>query len=302
MKLHKVLSLGLLALGASAGFVMAQDAGRRGGPGPLSPLVTALDANQDGRLDREEIKNATAALKKLDQDADGELSGNELRPPGLGGPGIGGPGSRGGPGRGFGGQSSSSGFDSTPLAKDEAEKKLLAVLDEMNRRSRGMMSVPRDDGRFLRMLVETLGARNVVEVGTSQGYSAIWIALALQTTGGRLTTFEIDAGRAQLARENFQRAGVEGLVKLVEGDAHVEVPKLTESIDLLFLDADKEGYLDYLEKLLPLVRPGGLVVAHNMSARQADPRYVQAITTNPKLETLFVNLRDSGIGLTMKKR
>ncbi len=296
MKPHRVLILGLLAFGASAELVMAQEPGRRGGPGPMSPIVTALDANQDGRLDREEIANATTVLKKLDKDADGELSGDELRPPGIGGPG-----GRGGPGRGFGGQSSSADFDSAPLAKDETEKKLLAVLDEMNGRSRGMMSVPRDDGRFLRMLVEASGAKNVVEVGTSHGYSATWIALALRTTGGHLTTFEIDAGRAQLARENFKRAGVEDLIKLVEGDAHVEVPKLTETIDLLFLDADKEGYLDYLEKLLPLVRPGGLVVAHNMSARQADPRYVKAITTNPKWETLFVNLRDSGIGLTMKK-
>lgn len=263
----------------------------------MSPIVTALDANQDGRLDKAEIANATAALQKLDRDADGELSGNELRPPGFGGPG-----GRGSPGRGFGGQSSSADFDSTPLARGETEQKLLVVLDEMNRSSRGLMSVPRDDGRFLRMLVEALGATNVIEVGTSHGYSAIWIALALRRTGGHLTTFEIDAGRAQLARENFKRAGVEDLIKLVEGDAHVEAPKLTEGIDLLFLDADKEGYLDYLEKLLPLVRPGGLVVAHNLSARQADPRYVKAITTNPKLETLFVSLRDSGIGLTMKKR
>ncbi|MBI5384882.1 MAG: O-methyltransferase [Verrucomicrobia bacterium] len=209
------------------------------------------------------------------------------------------PGRRGGPPSG---PASGTSFDSAPLAKDEAEKKMLAVLDDMNSRSRGMLSVPRDDGRFLRMLVEATGAKNVVEVGTSHGYSATWIGLALQTTGGKLTTFEIDPERAKLARANFKRAGLEGVITLVEGDAHTEVPKLKETIDLLFLDADKEGYLDYLEKLLPLVRLGGLVVAHNMSARQADPRYVKAITTNPQLETLFVNLRDSGIGVTMKKR
>ena len=92
------------------------------------------------------------------------------------------------------------------------------------------------------------------------------------------------------------------LVTLVMGDAHEQVKRLKEPIDILFLDADKQGYLDYLTKLLPLVEPGGLVIAHNVTARQADPRYVKAITSNPELETLFLNLESSGIGVTMKKR
>jgi len=191
---------------------------------------------------------------------------------------------------------------SQPMAKDETEKKILAVLEEMRGRSRGMMSVPRDDGRYLRLLVESTGATNVVEIGTSHGYSAVWLCLGLLRTGGRLTTFEIDAGRAALARDNFKQAGVEKIVTLVEGDAHVEVARLKDPIDLLFLDADKQGYIDYLNKLLPLVRPGGLIVAHNMDSRMADPRYVKAVTTHPELETLFVNLGASGIGVTLKKR
>jgi len=88
----------------------------------------------------------------------------------------------------------------------------------------------------------------------------------------------------------------------VMGDAHEQVKRLKEPIDILFLDADKEGYFDYLTKLLPLIKPGGLVIAHNMTVRQADPRYVKAITSNPELETLFLNLESSGIGVTMKKR
>jgi predicted O-methyltransferase YrrM len=167
---------------------------------------------------------------------------------------------------------------------------------------RGNMTVPYGDGRILRVLAESLGAKHIVEIGASIGYSGTWFCLALSQTGGKLTTFEIDAGRAAKARENFKRAGVEGLVTLVEGDAHEEVKKLKEPIDLLFLDADKEGYLDYLNKLLPLVRPGGLIVAHNMDQRMADPRYVKAITSNPDLETLFVNMETSGIGVSLKKR
>ncbi len=194
-------------------------------------------------------------------------------------------------------------FSSNLRPKSDREKRVLGVLEEMDRNQRrGSMSVPMDDGRILRVLTEATGAKNVVEIGTSIGYSAIWFCLALEATGGKLTTFEIDEGRAAAARENFKRAGVERLVTLVLGDAHTEVKRLKDPIDLLFLDADKEGYADYLSKLLPLVKPGGLIIAHNMNARQADPNYVKAITSNPDLETLFLNLERSGIGVTMKKR
>ena len=194
-------------------------------------------------------------------------------------------------------------FTSTPLAKDDAEQKILSVLQDMNENQRrGTMSVPREDGRLLRLLAESIGAKQVVELGTSQGYSGIWFCLALRTTGGKLTTFEIDAQRAAAARENFKRAGVSALVTLVEGDAHQEVAKLKDPIDLVFIDADKEGYTDYLKKLLPLIRPGGLVVAHNIDPRMADPGYIKAITTDPGIETVFVNVGASGISVTMKKR
>lgn len=200
-------------------------------------------------------------------------------------------------------QGAPSDFTSTPLAKDEAEQKILAVLDDMNRNDRrDTMSVPREDGRLLRLLAECIGAKQVVELGTSHGYSGIWFCLALRTTGGRLTTYEIDTRRAAAARDNFKRAGVSHLVTLIEGDAHQEVTKLKDPIDLVFIDADKEGYADYLKKLLPLVRPGGLVVAHNIDARMADPDYIKAITTNPSLETVFLNAGASGISVTMKKR
>jgi len=192
-----------------------------------------------------------------------------------------------------------SAFDKAPITKTEEEKKILAVLNNMRtNQNRGMMNVPEGDGRLLRLLTETVGAKHVVELGTSNGYSGIWFCLALRKTGGKLTTYEINARRASLARENFQRAGVDKLVTLVEGDAHEEVTKLKEEIDIVFLDADKEGYIDYLNKLLPLVRPGGLIIAHNITPQQADPEYVEAITTNPDLESVLYG----GVSLTLKKR
>jgi len=205
-------------------------------------------------------------------------------------------------GRGMmGGRTAASSFSTTPTVKTEAEKKILPVLDEMNKQQRGgMMNIPEEDGRLFRLLTETTGAKTVVEIGTSNGFSGLWFCLGLRATDGKLITHEIDAGRAALARQNFKRAGVEDVVTLVEGDAHKEVAKLKGPIDILFLDADKEGYVDYLEKLLPLVRPGGLILAHNITQGMADPRYIKAITTNPDLETVFLN--DRGVSLTLKKR
>ncbi len=191
----------------------------------------------------------------------------------------------------------------SPLPKDDAEKKILSVLDDLDKNQRaGNMNVPLEDGRLLRLLTETINAKHVVEIGTSNGYSGIWICLALKKTGGKLVTHEIDEDRASLALENFKRAGVDDIVTLVMGNAHVTVKNIKEEIDLLFLDADKPGYVDYLDQLLPLVRPGGLILGHNMRSPAPDPRFIKAITTNPDLETLFVHMEGAGMSVTLKKR
>jgi predicted O-methyltransferase YrrM len=203
--------------------------------------------------------------------------------------------------RGFRPMDSGAALEKPPLAANEAEQRILAVLDDVDRNEREMGVSP-TDGRFLRQLTEAVGAKRVVELGTSTGYSALWFALALRTTGGHLYTHEIDAERAKIARENFEEAGVAELVTIIEGDAHQTVGQHKEPIDVVFLDADKEGYIDYLEKLLPLVRPGGLILAHNMRRPAPDPRYIAAITTNPDLETTFVLMDGAGIGVTLKKR
>jgi caffeoyl-CoA O-methyltransferase len=185
-----------------------------------------------------------------------------------------------------------------PLARNDTEKKVLSVLDNIARQHKTYLSVPIEDGRALRLLTEATGGRNVVEIGTSTGYSGLWFCLALLPVDGHLTTFELDPGRAALARGHFNEAGVERLVTIVEGDAHKNVAALKTPIDVVFIDADKGGYLDYLKKLLPLVRPGGLILAHNI---EMAPDYVQAVNSNPALETIFY-MQGGGLGVTVKKR
>jgi len=200
------------------------------------------------------------------------------------------PSRRGGRGQG------DSQLEKPPVPKNDNEKKILGILDDILARQR-YRNVPPQDGRLLRLLTETMNAKNVVEIGTSTGYSAIWFGMALQKTGGKLITFEIDAERAATARANFKRAGMADIITLVEGNAHETVRQLKDPIDILFLDADKDGYIDYLNKLMPLIRPGGLIIGHNINLRMADPDFMKAITTDPNLETIV----RTEVSLTLKK-
>jgi predicted O-methyltransferase YrrM len=120
----------------------------------------------------------------------------------------------------------------------------------------------------------------------------------LEKTGGKLITFELDPKRAALARTHFKQAGVDGLVTIIEGDAHKNIAKVNDPVDLVFIDADKPGYVDYLKKTLPLVRPGGLILAHNIDMT---PEYMKAVTSNPALETVLY-MQGNQLAVTLKKR
>ena len=191
-----------------------------------------------------------------------------------------------------------------PEPRDEAEKRIIAVMDDMqDNQARAMGNVLPEDGRLMRMLTESLNAQHVVELGTANGYACMWFCLGLRATGGKLTTHEIDPDRIAMAKDNFRRAGVAKLVTLVEGDAHETIKDLKGPIDILLLDAEKEGFCDYLEKLLPLVRQGGLIIAHDSSG-QADrlDDYFKVITKNTDLETVFVDASKWGMCITRKMR
>jgi caffeoyl-CoA O-methyltransferase len=210
--------------------------------------------------------------------------------------------SKQGKGRGvFAPAEAGSDLSKAPLPKDDGEKKILEAIDEA-RQGRRYANVSTADGRLLRQVTEAVNAKRVVELGTSTGESGLWFAMALRKTGGHLYTHDIDPGRISVARENFKRGGVENLITIVEGDAHQTATKNTDPIDVLFIDAEKEGYDAYLKELLPYVRPGGLILAHNMRRPAPNPRYVEAITNSPDLDTSFVLMDGAGLGMTLKKR
>jgi caffeoyl-CoA O-methyltransferase len=288
----------LFALGLMFGAAMlarslwAQQAAQPGRGGPQNPLLQAFDTDRDGTLSATEIDAAAATLRQRDANKDGKLTADEL-PRGQGG--------RGGAGRGAGAIEANSDLSKPLLPKDDGERQILAALEQARGGER-YANVSTADGRLLRQLAESLGARRIVELGTSTGESGLWFSMALRKTGGKLYTHDIDPGRIAVARGNFKKAGVEDLIVITEGDAHETAPRNKDPIDILFIDAEKEGYDAYLKELLPYVRPGGLIVAHNMRRPAPNQRYVEAITTSPDLDTSFVLMDGAGIGITLKKR
>ena len=189
-----------------------------------------------------------------------------------------------------------------------AEDAVLEAIARTLRESDQPIQVGADSGRLLQLLVAQLRARRVLEVGTLQGYSAIWMARAMPGHG-RLDTIEISEERARRAEAWFAEAGVEGIVRVHRGAALDVLPGLEPGYDLAFLDAVKTEYTAYLEHCLRLVRPGGLICADNVhwGGRVADPSvvdadtaglraYLEAIAADPRLLSTVLA---SGDGLSV---
>ncbi len=182
---------------------------------------------------------------------------------------------------------------------------LQRLLKQMEGQGYRYWSVPRKDGEFLHLLVKATQARRVLEIGTSHGYSAIWMGLGLEETGGRLTTIEMDPERYGLAYRHVNEAGLSPRVTCLQGDAHAEVAKLPGPFDFVFLDADKEGQVDYFKKLYPgKLVPGGILAVHN-AIRQADSMkdYLDMIRRHPDFDTVTLSATlDDGFCVSYRHR
>jgi len=158
------------------------------------------------------------------------------------------------------------------------------------------------DGRYLHDLIVRMGAKRVLEIGTSTGYSALWMAMGLRKTGGQLTSIEIHEARHANARDNFARVGLDGLADLRLADAVEEVAKLAGPFDLILLDAGKPDYVHYYDTLLPKLRAGGVMVAHDVRARSADlAPYLERIRTDARVRTEFRSVSPQGLSLSYKR-
>jgi predicted O-methyltransferase YrrM len=156
-------------------------------------------------------------------------------------------------------------------------------------RPRRMLNVTRDTGRLLWIVVRATGATRILEVGTSNAFSTIWLADAARATGGRVTTLEVNPDKIGRARANLALAGVDGVVDIVEGPAADTLARLPGPFDLVFLDADRPSYLTYLELVVPKLRPGGLLVADNVTSHAHELQdYLRRVKSHPRLFSVTI--------------
>jgi len=173
---------------------------------------------------------------------------------------------------------------------------------ESNRNRWNAWNVPFEDGKILFDLVVAGGFKNILEIGTSTGHSAIWLAWAASKTGGKVITIEIDAGRHRIALQNFKQAGVEGYVDARLADAHDLVRQLPGPFDFVFNDADKEWYLNYFKDLDAKVAVGGCFTAHNtlrIHAREVRD-FLAYVQSKPNYRTRIERGSGEGISISCK--
>lgn len=166
---------------------------------------------------------------------------------------------------------------------------LLRELEHFATENDRMWNVPPETGRFLHMLVRSTGTQNAIEVGTSNGYSGIWIASALRHTGGHLTTLEADPWKVELATENFRRAGVQDIVTIVKGDSTATLEDLEGPFDFAFIDAAKEQYFSYFKLLEPKIAINAPILADNAISHADHMRdYLDYVEKAENLETVLI--------------
>jgi predicted O-methyltransferase YrrM len=146
-----------------------------------------------------------------------------------------------------------------------------------------------DSGRFLYVLALAKGVKRIVEVGTSHGYSTLWLASAAKVNGGKVVTCDVNLERLAAARENFAEAGLADLIEILEGDARETLRGRSEPVDLLFIDSTKSYYETYFDTVYQRLAKGGLVVADNILSHQDELEdYVSYVENHPNLESVMV--------------
>jgi len=164
------------------------------------------------------------------------------------------------------------------------------------------MNIPPSDGKLLYDLIIENKYTRALEIGTSTGHSAIWIAWALSKTGGKLVTIEIDKERHETALENFREAGLSEYIDARLADAHQFVPALEGPFDFVFCDADKYWYTNYFKAVAPKLEVGGCYTAHNTSMRGRDIKaFLDYVKDLSNFQTTLDNSSRSGVSITYKK-
>ena len=176
-----------------------------------------------------------------------------------------------------------------------------SVLRGIKAADKAQLAVSEEDGRFLRVLVSTRGAKSILEIGAASGYSGIWLGLGARESGGRVVAIEYDPQRANEAAANVKRAGLDDVVRVVHGDAFAEIPKLTGTFDFVFLDAWKPDYQKFFDLVFPRLSTGGVFTAHNVVNKKSEMEpFLRTIQSHPSLFTSIVAPSGEGMSVSYK--
>jgi caffeoyl-CoA O-methyltransferase len=159
-------------------------------------------------------------------------------------------------------------------------------------------NVDRQTGHWLALLVFATKARELLEIGSSNGVSTIWLATSARQNGGRVTGTEILPERAAEANGNLAAAGLDAVARVVAGDARATVASLPGPFDLVFIDAEKDDYVDHLEAVIDRVRPGGLILADNVISHDLSA-YQALLRARGDVETVTIPI-GRGVEFTLK--
>ncbi|MBQ9688583.1 O-methyltransferase [bacterium] len=177
------------------------------------------------------------------------------------------------------------------------ESTLLSQLEETQK---SFWNIDRATANFLNMLIKLYGAKNGLEIGTSNGYSGIWLAKALKENGGSLTTIEYYEKRIVLAQEHFKICKVDDAITIKQGSALDVLETLDMTYDFVFIDANKREYVKYFEKISPLLKKGGIIAADNiLSHAEKVEEYVSAVSSHPDYQTQLIPF-PAGLLLSIK--
>jgi caffeoyl-CoA O-methyltransferase len=189
-----------------------------------------------------------------------------------------------------------------PEIENELDKKVKTFLKD-NADSWGDMNIPISDGKILYDIIIKNKYKSAVEIGTSTGHSAIWLAWALSKTGGKLITIEIDKTRFMQAKSNFKKAGVDKFIDMRLADAHELVPELPGKYDFVFSDADKYWYKNYFIAMDPKLEVGGCFTAHNTAMRTSGiTEFLDYVESLKNYQTTIDKTSRSGISISYKTR
>jgi predicted O-methyltransferase YrrM len=176
------------------------------------------------------------------------------------------------------------------------------VLRAIRTADKDQLAVSEEDGRFLRVMAASIGAKRALEIGGASGYSAIWIGLGLRETGGTLVTIEYDPVRAKELAANIKRAGLADVVQVLSGDAFQQIPKVAGTFDFVFLDAWKRDYQRFFDLVYPRLDKGGVFIAHNVvNKREEMGDFLETVQTHPSLWTTIVSPSGEGMSVSLKR-